>query len=134
MAAVMQLFKTDDKKVVEAIWKAKLPSVVKYIGDKKFMCGDTVTFVDFFFFELIGKLRVFFPEIVYASPILTNYLIRVGSLPKIKEYLENPNSRDNTMPIIPPAFAKMKGNLVLAWVPPAPVLERTYIMIKPDGI
>ena len=64
--------------------------VVKYLGDKKFICGDNLTYVDFIIFEMIdfcqwlsdGKLGT-------SYPTLLPYFDRIKNLPRLKDYWPN---------------------------------------------
>jgi len=59
------------------------------------------------------------------------FCTRVANLPGLKEYLENSNSKDNQYEFNGPT-AKINGSI--PWKRPPPSKERTYIMIKPDGV
>ena len=62
--------------------------LVKFLGEKKFLLGDNVTFADFFFFEALDFYNwASEGELFKTRPALESYHKRIASLPKIAEYL-----------------------------------------------
>ena len=52
-AATRPCYASGEKSEILDAMKAKLPPIIKYIGENKFLVGNDVTFVDFFFYELL---------------------------------------------------------------------------------
>ncbi|XP_054165165.1 glutathione S-transferase-like [Oppia nitens] len=60
----------------------------KFLGDRPFLAGQTVTYVDFIAFELLEKLNAWQPLEVYSKvDKLKQFTSRVRSLPSIANYL-----------------------------------------------
>lgn len=75
--------------------KQRVPALVKYLSDKKFLVRDTPCFVDFYWFELIELMEFLTEgEIFLDFPALKGYHHRVASLPGLKEYLNDPECID----------------------------------------
>ena len=68
-----------------------LKSIEEWIGDKKFLVGGNVTWVDFYFFEILCKLnRASEGKLLAAHPILKAYHEVVLAIPQIKAYRTGP--------------------------------------------
>jgi len=61
----------------------------KFLGDRPFLAGESVTYVDFLAYEILDKLNALAPEIVSKVDNLKKYIERVESLPQIANYLKN---------------------------------------------
>ena len=69
-----------------------MPQLIKYLEDKKFIAGNEVTYVDFYFFERLQQMIfVTNGKIFEEYPILKTYNETMMNLPKLKEYLEDMN-------------------------------------------
>ena len=75
--------------------KNRLPAIVAFLGQKKFLAGDDVVWLDFYLYELIQLMAFMNPDFKTEYPTLDAYQKNVASLPKVKEYVEDPNSLDN---------------------------------------
>jgi glutathione S-transferase len=65
-------------------------AVEKFLGDKKYIAGDYVTFVDFFVFEQIEMFTLATDgEFVKKYPTLAAYHQRIASLPKFDVYYKS---------------------------------------------
>ena len=51
-AVTMPCYTTGDRSAITALLLEKVKPIVKYLGEKKFLVGANVTYVDFTFFEL----------------------------------------------------------------------------------
>lgn len=81
-------YQTGDKQAVATISQQKLEPLAKCLGDKQFLVGDYVTWVDFFFFELLNLISMITETNIYKQfPTLDAYNKRVASLPKVAEYI-----------------------------------------------
>ena len=50
----VKCYTTDNKELTEEFIYGHLKGIEKYLGSKKFLVGDNVTYVDFIFFELLN--------------------------------------------------------------------------------
>lgn len=87
-----------------------LPSQLKllsdFLGDKKFLVGDNVTYVDFMAYDAFDFHRLFMPSIVNEYPNLLAYQDRIANLPELQTYFNSDTCR--RWPIFAP-FAKFGG-------------------------
>jgi len=84
----------DKVKITTAI-KSTVPIVVKYMGESRFLCGDELTYMDFYFFELVQLILMLHPTLYEEYPSLKAYSTSMRHLPGLKGYLDNPESVDN---------------------------------------
>ena len=68
--------------------KNRLPPIVAFLGQKKFLAGDDVVWLDFYLYELIQLMAFLNPDFKTDYPTLDAYQKNVGELPKVKEYVE----------------------------------------------
>ena len=94
-AIVPDCYGSGDKQHLMEIVHQKLPAILKYLGDKKFLTGDQPTFVDFYFFETIQLIGFVGGESFWETyPVLKTYHNSVKELPGLKEYLETSEEKD----------------------------------------
>ena len=67
----------------------KLPRFSRYLGSKKWLCGDNLTYPDFHFFEMLDQHLLFEPTILDGVDNLKEYHKRFAELPAIKAYRES---------------------------------------------
>jgi len=60
----------------------------KFLGDRPFLAGESVTYVDFMAYELLDKINLLSSEELERVPNLKNYVERVEALPQIASYLK----------------------------------------------
>ncbi len=86
-AVTMPCYTSGDRAAITTQLLVKVQPIVKFLGDKKFLVGNDVTYVDFTFFELF-ELMSFISEgqLFTAQPKLAAYCDRVKGLPKMAEY------------------------------------------------
>merc|ERR1711910_131640 len=65
----------------------KLPSLVGLLGNKKYYCGNLVTFADFALYTIMDLIRLVEPEVIKKYSILEQWMSRIESLPGVKDYL-----------------------------------------------
>lgn len=70
--------------------KAHLDAFTRFLGDKKFFIGNSVTFVDFVMYELLDQHKFLFKDSLQGYDKLNAFLDRFENLPKIKEYMTSP--------------------------------------------
>ncbi|TNV75713.1 hypothetical protein FGO68_gene5684 [Halteria grandinella] len=87
---VGHFYGSGDAEAICKIAYAQYPAVEAFLGDKPFLVGDYVTFVDFFFWEQI-EIFTFASkgEFLQRFPKLAEYHKRVSALPKFAEYLQS---------------------------------------------
>ena len=73
-----------------------VPKVITFLGDKKFLAGDEVTWVDFYFVEVVELMSKLVPELFTTYPSLSTYKDSVFALPKLAEYLASEGCIDRT--------------------------------------
>ena len=97
MGTTMPCYMSGDVEKIKECITAKMPAIVAFLGDKKFLVGDYATYVDFYFFELLNTLNFYTEGKVYTDyPTLSTYHASVADLPGLKEYLADPNCMENT--------------------------------------
>ena len=70
-----------------------MPKIVEWLGDKQFLT-ESVTWLDFYFWEMLELARSCYPELYVDFPTLGAYHENVANLPRLKEYLDDPNHRE----------------------------------------
>lgn len=75
----------------------KLPPLLQFQGEKAFVGGETVTWIDFYFLDCIYLMKLISPDLFEQFPSLEGYFLRVTNLPNLKEYLQSPANWDNQM-------------------------------------
>ena len=80
-------YSTGDKEAIKKLAYERFSEVAKFLGEKHFIVGDYVTFVDFFIFEQV-ELFTFATEgeLLLKYPNLAAYHKRITSLPKFSEF------------------------------------------------
>ncbi|XP_055946345.1 glutathione S-transferase Mu 1-like [Argiope bruennichi] len=77
-----------------------------FLGDRKFLAGDNLTYVDFMLYENLDFYRLFHASILDDFASLKAYFSRIKDLPEMQKYLNS--SRFKAWPIFAPA-AKFGG-------------------------
>ena len=78
---------TAKKEVLEATEKL-LPAIVKFLGDKKYLIGEYLTYVDFYFYEHMDYTNLVIDN--HASnthPTVKAYMERMAALPYMKKHI-----------------------------------------------
>ncbi|CAL1285170.1 unnamed protein product [Larinioides sclopetarius] len=68
---------------------AQLKFVANFLGNRKFLAGDSVTYVDFMAYDTIDFYRYLIPNVLADFPTLRDYQERVKSLPGLQNYLKS---------------------------------------------
>ena len=95
MASSVVCYTGDDKEGLISIIKEKLVPLVAYQKGNKYLCGDSVSWLDFYFWEMLQCHIYFHSDIFKDFPELETYHMTMRSLPGLKDYLDNPDSIDN---------------------------------------
>ena len=93
-AVTMPCYTQDSKEVVAQIAKDKMPNIVAFLGSNQFLAGNNVTWIDFYFLELLNLVNFVWEDLYTAHPTLKTYHDNVSNLPGLKEYLEDPDCRE----------------------------------------
>jgi len=59
-----------------------------FLGERPFLAGESVTYVDFMAYELLDKINILAPEELTKAANLKKYVERVEALPQIASYLK----------------------------------------------
>lgn len=74
--------------------KRNLEFYAKYLGNKKFLAGENLTWVDFFYYEMLCFINAYQPGMLdEISPVFSSYMQRIQDLPRIKEFLDRPERK-----------------------------------------
>ncbi len=86
-AVTMPCYTNGDRSTITSVLMEKVKPIVNFLGEKNFLVGSDVTYVDFTFFELC-ELMNFISEgaLLTSYPTLAAYCDRVKGLPKMAEY------------------------------------------------
>ncbi|GFR10608.1 glutathione S-transferase Mu 1 [Trichonephila clavata] len=61
----------------------------KFLGDRKYIAGDEITYVDFQVYEIFDFYRIFHPSTFESFPTLKTFHDRIKNLPEIKQYINS---------------------------------------------
>ena len=86
-AVTMPCYTSGDRAATTETILTRVQPIVAFLGEKQFLAGDNVTYVDFTMFELC-QLMDFISEgqLFTQQPSLQQYCERVKSLPKLAEF------------------------------------------------
>ena len=62
----------------------KLPSLVGLLGNKKYFCGNLVTYADFAMYTIMDLIRLVEPDVIKKYSVLAKWMARIESLPGVK--------------------------------------------------
>ncbi|GFU01739.1 glutathione S-transferase Mu 1 [Trichonephila clavipes] len=65
----------------------------KFLGDRKYIAGDEITYVDFQVYEILDFYRIFHPSTFESFPTLKAFHDRIRNIPEIKQYIDSPAFR-----------------------------------------
>ena len=82
---IWQQKKTD---YFQNILPSKLTGLYKLLGDKKFFCGDVVTYCDFAVYHQLDLCRLVVTTVFDEYPKINQWMKNVEALAGVKEYLE----------------------------------------------
>nr|VZI25974.1 unnamed protein product [Spirometra erinaceieuropaei] len=66
-----------------------IEDISTYLGSKKWLIGDNITYADFVLYENLCVFHVFEPSCFDKYPNLREYIERFEALPKIKQYMNS---------------------------------------------
>jgi glutathione S-transferase len=90
MSVITPCYVCGDRQKITDAYRAELPAILSFKGDKKFIGSEHVSYLDFYFFELLQML-VFVSEggILKEFPVLAEFNETMKQLPGLKEYISN---------------------------------------------
>ncbi|XP_035208100.1 glutathione S-transferase Mu 1-like [Stegodyphus dumicola] len=68
---------------------AQLKLFAAFLGDRKFLVGDELTYVDFMAYDTFDFYRLLIPGVYDDFPTLKSYLDRIEALPELQEYFQS---------------------------------------------
>ncbi|KFM70752.1 Glutathione S-transferase Mu 1, partial [Stegodyphus mimosarum] len=68
---------------------AQLKLFAAFLGDRKFLAGDQVTYVDFMAYDTFDFYRLLIPGVYDDFPTLKSYQDRIEALPELQEYFQS---------------------------------------------
>ena len=81
-----------DKPAALAAIAEKMPAMVSFTGENKFLAGDAVSYVDFYWYELVELMAFVSDGSLYKDfPVLKTQHDTMSNLPGLKEYVSDPN-------------------------------------------
>lgn len=87
---ISHCYGSGDKNAILNIAKERLPQLVKYLGDKKYLIGDYVTYVDFYFYEFLELLNFISDgQIIIDYPTLKDYKKSIESLDSMVRHMKS---------------------------------------------
>jgi len=88
MKGSMPCYTNDNRDEVDAIMREAQEPLITYLGDKPFLCGDNVAWVDFYWFEylMMGNM-ILNNELSNNHPNVAAYIERMSALPGVNEYM-----------------------------------------------
>ena len=86
-AVTMPCYTSGDRAAISALILEKIKPISAYLGNKTFLVGDSVTYVDFILFELCELMSFITEGQLFAqNHNLGPYCDRVKGLPRLSEY------------------------------------------------
>jgi len=85
---VDETFQQKKTEFFENILPSKLNALYKLLGDKKFFCGDVVTYCDFNVYHQLDLCRLVVPTVFDEYPKINKWMRNVEDLHGVKEFLE----------------------------------------------
>ena len=71
---------------------AGLPSQIQllsdYLGEQPFVAGAAISYVDFWLYEYLVKIKVLVPQVFAQFDNLKRFVDRIESLPRLKSYIK----------------------------------------------
>ncbi|GIY57986.1 glutathione S-transferase class-mu 26 kDa isozyme 51 [Caerostris darwini] len=91
--SLINLFYSPDFEKLKPEVVSKIPNhlklVEKFLGDRKFLAGDTLTYVDFMACDTLDFCTYLVPKSLADYPALKAFQKRVKSLPELQSYLNS---------------------------------------------
>ncbi|KAF8785293.1 glutathione S-transferase Mu 1-like [Argiope bruennichi] len=68
---------------------AQLKLVENFLGNRKYLAGDTLTYVDFMAYDTLDFYLYLIPNVLADFPALKDYHLRIRNLPELQGYLKS---------------------------------------------
>ncbi|CAL1275170.1 unnamed protein product [Larinioides sclopetarius] len=102
-ALVLPVYRDDYGPKVKAAFIENIPNLLtpweKYLGDKKYLTGNSITYVDFMAYDVFDFYRLFHKEALADFPKIRAYQERMKSLPELQEYMSSTTYQNRRWPI-----------------------------------
>ena len=86
MKATMPCYKGEEKDSIIETCRPVLAKIVEVMGDSQWIAGDNLTWLDFYFAELLDLLNALSDGLFYAEfPAMQSYFERFVALPNLAE-------------------------------------------------
>ena len=85
----MPCYTTGDMAAIKGVIASKLPGIKAFLGSKKFLAGDDVTYIDFVFFELLHFNNFITDGEILQDSTLSAYEARVRALNGIQAFFDS---------------------------------------------
>ena len=81
-------YQTDDRAKIIAESKDGIASIAKWLGEKTYLCGNNITWVDFYCWEFINRCEWMYEGKFFTEfPVFEAYRNRISNLPGVKEFV-----------------------------------------------
>ena len=89
-ATTMPCYTQGDRQAITQSIMQKVTPLVTFLGEKPYLCGDNLTYVDFVFFELCDFMDwIAEGQLLAQHPSLKAYSDRVKALPRLAEFYDD---------------------------------------------
>ena len=86
----MPCYTSGDRVAITANLLQKVKPIVAYLGEKSYLIGQNITYVDFILFEMCDLMNwISEGKLFEQNPTLEAYHDRIKNLPRLKQYYED---------------------------------------------
>ncbi|CAG2120778.1 unnamed protein product [Medioppia subpectinata] len=86
-------YETKRADYLAATLEPQLDLLVKFLGDKQWLIGGQLSYVDFLAYDVLDWLKRFTPDTIGKYPTIGQYLDRFEALPAITAYQKSPQHK-----------------------------------------
>ncbi|KAF8777979.1 Glutathione S-transferase class-mu 26 kDa like protein [Argiope bruennichi] len=112
-ALVLLVYRSDYDEKVKAEFIQNIPNLLKpwekYIGENKYLTGDSITYVDFMAYDVFDFYRLFHKEALDDFPKIKAFQERMKNLPELQEYMNSSTYQNRRWPIFGPTAKDCGG-------------------------
>ncbi|GFU01754.1 glutathione S-transferase [Trichonephila clavipes] len=95
--ALVDVIYSDHYEALKGDFIKKIPDMLKqwekFLGDRKYLAGDNITYVDFMAYDCFDMYRLFQKNALDGFPNLQAYQKRMRNLPELQGYFNSPQCR-----------------------------------------
>ncbi|GFS39619.1 glutathione S-transferase Mu 1 [Nephila pilipes] len=92
--SLVYLVKSSDYEAAKKEFVKNLPIQLKrwnnFLGDRKFLAGDNLTYVDFMAYDVFDFIRIIHESALDDFPAILAFQNRIKTLPELQEYMKSP--------------------------------------------